>query len=116
MAHKWFSPLSISAIMVVTSVSAKAVTVADFTGGNSSAIVDAFQGIAGSGWQGGWVMNQTNATSTGTVSNTSPLNGGGNYLAMTSTTSGTGASATGWNRRQYLPLFHPHHQLDIPRG
>ena len=99
MIHKWFSPLSISAIMAVTAASAQAVTVANFTGGNSSVIVDAYQGTAGSGWQGEWIMNQTNANSTGTVTNATPVNGGGNYLAMTSTTSGNGASATGWNRQ-----------------
>lgn len=96
-----FSPrvFSTSAILFVSAVGAQAVTVADFTGGNSNGVVDGFRGMAGQGWQAGWLTNISNTNVTQTVTNTAPLNGGGNYLSMSSTTSGTGSSATGWNRQ-----------------
>ena len=60
--------------------------VANFTDGNGSGTPDSFPGIAGDGWAGPWLHNSGStqnggATITATVTNTSPLLGGGNYLS-----------------------------------
>lgn len=89
-----FGMASAIAILLASPL-AHAQVVADFTGGNGTASVDQYQGIAGDGWLNAWGVNTT-GTSGGTsfvptVTNTSPLNGGGNYLSTT-LTAGSGSS------------------------
>ncbi|MBI1367056.1 MAG: hypothetical protein GC162_00230 [Planctomycetes bacterium] len=55
--------------------------VADFAGGAGATSADQFGGKAGDGWLGGW--NKSGTTVTATVETSNPLNGGGNYLAVT---------------------------------
>lgn len=55
--------------------------VADFTGGAGTTSVDQLDGKAGDGWTGGW--NKIGGTTVGTLTNATPINGGGNYLAIT---------------------------------
>lgn len=70
--------------------------VANFDGGNSNAVVDAWQGTGGNGWAAGWLTNaNANTTSLSTVINTAPLtSGSGNYVSSTfEIASGTGNRA-----------------------
>ncbi|GAA5483202.1 PEP-CTERM sorting domain-containing protein [Haloferula sargassicola] len=62
--------------------------IADFTDGNGASSVDQYQGIAGDGWDGPWGTSTSTADLTGSVVNSSPLNGGGNYLSSTLTATG----------------------------
>ncbi|QNN21167.1 hypothetical protein HED60_02390 [Planctomycetales bacterium ZRK34] len=55
--------------------------VADFTGGAGTTSVDQFGGKAGDGWTGAW--NKVGGTTVGTLTDVNPINGGGNYLAIT---------------------------------
>jgi hypothetical protein len=60
--------------------------IAQFDGGNSSAVVDGYPGMAGAGWAGAWqtAVNSGSFSSGPTVVSTSPLSsGGGNYLSAT---------------------------------
>ena len=55
-------------------------TFANFDGGNSTAVVDAYTGMPGDGWYTSWM--QSASTGTVTVIDTNPLSpGGGNYLS-----------------------------------
>jgi len=60
----------------------RADVVANFAGGNSSSAVDAYPGMAGSGWLDAWQLQIARAQMTGTqVLSSYPLaTGGGNYL------------------------------------
>ncbi len=60
-----------------------AAIVANFDGGAGNTQVDQYVGIAGNGWTSPWSTN--NADMTVTVSNTTPLNSGGNYVTATTT-------------------------------
>ncbi|MEX0641322.1 MAG: hypothetical protein WD468_01405 [Pirellulales bacterium] len=73
--------------------------VANFTDGNGTGSVDQYTGTTGSGWNTVWTPGTTNATQTPTVVNTTPLNGGGNYLNVGAT--GSAATAVATVRRQY---------------
>ncbi|MDB5294601.1 MAG: hypothetical protein JWO31_584 [Phycisphaerales bacterium] len=92
-------------VVVIGSVLAPAAggaTVATFDGGNDTTnggtatpAPDTFRGTAGGGWQAAWT---TAGTIAGSVTNTTPVDGGGNYLVATS--AGTTAAATGaWSRK-----------------
>jgi hypothetical protein len=86
------NPLIIPLLAVVTTLAAStplasAAVIADFSGGNGTATPDQYVGTAGDGWSGAWA--QPTGLS-GTVVNTTPLNGGGNYLQanLSNTTAG----------------------------
>lgn len=88
--HSWrFN--SVTCIFLVTALAflsstANGQVVADFSGGNSSEVVDGYVGMAGNGWSGPWVehRNQTSNNPldiTAGVQSTNPLvAGSGNYL------------------------------------
>lgn len=80
--------------------------VANFDDGNSSTYPDGYGGTAGGGWADGWKTGgnrfSTSAT-TGSVINTNPLNGGGNYLRFTVATTkalGNVGNSQGFVQRQ----------------
>ena len=76
-----------AALALVLSVAPlSAQIVANFTGGTGTTVVDAYAGTAGNGWLAGWGSTFSAAS----LSTTSPLNGGGNYV---STLSAAGTSA-----------------------
>jgi hypothetical protein len=54
---------------------------AGFTGGNGTVSPDQYAGTAGAGWDAGWGTTGATAPSA-TVTNGSPVNGGGNYLSV----------------------------------
>ncbi len=85
------------AILVVSGVftchGIAATIVADFTGGNSDTLVDAWTGAAGEGWAKKWntSKNGTDTLFTGTTKSDVPLTpSGGNYLTSTLSNPGTG--------------------------
>ncbi len=59
---------------------AKGAVTADFTNGNSATLPDGYVGVAGGGWVGPWTPKVSGCTFNNTVTNSSPLGGGGNYL------------------------------------
>jgi hypothetical protein len=63
---------------------ASAGIVANFNDGDGVTLVDQYTGIAGDGWLSGWSagIGGSGTLSTPTVQNTTPLNGGGNYLSV----------------------------------
>ncbi|HLA86109.1 MAG TPA: BNR-4 repeat-containing protein [Thermoguttaceae bacterium] len=69
----------------------------NFNGGNSTGVVDGYQGMVGDGWLDTWQTNTTRASMASTmVSATSPLSGGGNYLDVSiNMDSGVSDSYTG---------------------
>ncbi len=69
--------------------SAQGGIVANFDGGNGTASFDQYTGTAGGGWTGGWI---TDSSISAEVVNTSPLNGGGNYLSVTDSETTTSAN------------------------
>lgn len=87
--------LSGSLTTFATHPSVDNIILAAFSGGNGSAEIDQFPGVAGGGWVGGWLTLEGGAADfTATVVNTTPLEGGGNYLSTTNTALGTtGTSA-----------------------
>lgn len=104
------SKLTLSALLLAASASiaplASAQVFLDFSGGNSTEVVDAWTGTAGNGWAGAWTQAFANPDTirTSTVVNTSPLvAGGGNYLSVSHTGTGTGTPlwAQYAQRRQY---------------
>jgi hypothetical protein len=62
----------------------RAAIIANFAGGDGAASVDQFAGIAGDGWLTAWstTVGGSGTASTPTVLNTTPMNGGGNYLSV----------------------------------
>lgn len=66
---------------LLASLPSQAAIVANFTDGSGTSLPDQYAGAAGSGWLGAW---GTNNGPTVTVANASPINGGGNYLNVTS--------------------------------
>lgn len=94
--------------------------IANFTDGNGTASVDQYQGIAGSGWVGGWTTAVGGSGGTTgspsivpTVINTTPMNGGGNYLSSVVTT--PSGDRTQWNAavsRQYTSFGNVDTSLD----
>ncbi len=56
---------------------------ANFTDGNTSTLADGYVGLAGNGWFGPWVATKSGTGSfSNTVTNSSPLAGGGNRLSV----------------------------------
>lgn len=85
---------SVDRITVQANVAAQPDTVANFTDGNTSVLVDQYKGKAGLGWDAGWDVTTGGGTApTVTVLNTSPVNASGNYLSVS--TSYTGDTAIG---------------------
>ena len=88
--------------------------VANFDGGNGSAVVDAYAGKAGDGWAGAWQESTSSASfgATPTVVSTTPLfTGGGNYVTAAVTTSGSnkqGAFAREYEAYEGVALSAPH--------
>jgi hypothetical protein len=78
---------AVIATAVASMPNASAAVIADFSGGNGTATPDQYLGTSGAGWSGAWVQP---AGLSGTVVNTSPLDGGGNYLQanLSSTSAG----------------------------
>ncbi|MBN1912212.1 MAG: BNR-4 repeat-containing protein, partial [Pirellulales bacterium] len=56
------------------------VIVADFSGGNSTTVVDAYPGTSGDGWITPWMVNEVRSVTTAGVLTGSPLPPGGAYL------------------------------------
>ena len=74
---------SLDNLTVQANVAAQPDTVANFTDGNTSMLVDQYKGKAGSGWDAGWDVTTGGGTApTATVLDSSPVNGSGNYLAV----------------------------------
>ena len=88
-------PFTCFTLAFSTVAASAAPIVADFDGGNSTIVVDAYTGTAGNGWAGAWATTTSGgtATFTNTVTNTDPLSGGGNYLDASFAY--TGGSGTG---------------------
>ncbi|MDR1283764.1 MAG: hypothetical protein LBK99_23545 [Opitutaceae bacterium] len=89
-ARTCFLPLlSILLAGLPTGLHAATIT-AGFDGGNSTATVDAWTGMAGVGWVGAWIDSRSsNVMETTLVTSANPLrSGSGNYLATTFTASG----------------------------
>lgn len=102
-------------LMIAVALPCQAATIAQFDGGNSSTIIDAYPGMAGAGWAGAWQTATGNGGSFSlgpTVVATTPLSpGGGNYL--TATVASTGSGSQGAVVRQYqtfgeVDLTKPH--------
>jgi hypothetical protein len=74
--------LVLTALSLGTAGFSNAATVsAGFDGGNGTVSPDQYAGTSGAGWDTAW--GATGATApTGTVTNASPVNGGGNYLSV----------------------------------
>jgi hypothetical protein len=75
-------------VVVAITGTAHATIMAGFDGGNGSTLPDQYEGTAGAGWTGPWVhtldtVPDNSSSSSATVLNTSQLNGGGNYLSLT---------------------------------
>jgi len=85
--------LFVAVLVATIPMQAAAEAIANFTGGNDDTTnVDAFHGIAGDGWTTPWFENQLlpsgdTLSATNTVTDTNPVDGGGNYLSSTVTTS-----------------------------
>ena len=79
-----FVPVTLAAVT-------NAAIIAKFDGGAGTGSVDQYSGIAGSGWATAWAVGSSSASQTNTVPNTTPLNGGGNYLNVDA----TGSAAVG---------------------
>jgi hypothetical protein len=75
----------LASIMAMCVAPGYGAAVATFDG--PSGTYDTYPGTAGGGWQGGWGINNINGGSAvATLTNTTPINGGGNYLRFTTTT------------------------------
>lgn len=84
---------------LVVSTPARAGVVANFTGDTPQ---DQYPGIAGLGWTDAWGTSTGNGSFTSaTVTNASPLAGGGNYLAATFTATTSTAEKRGFIRRNF---------------
>jgi hypothetical protein len=94
--------LFLLAFLSTASFSASAQILAYFNDGNNTTTPDGYTGAAGNGWLGGWSVQQTTGQSlTGTVTNTNPLNSGGNYLSVSLTPSGTSGPPSGYETRNF---------------
>ena len=65
---------------------------------------DQFRGTAGGGWEAGWVDGKgaVDAGASGVVSNTNPVNGGGNYLTISDTDGIANNNFSGYQRELSL--------------
>jgi hypothetical protein len=91
---------SVIASIAFLTASAPAATInADFTAGNTTTSVDGYTGMAGNGWLGAWtatVPSGGTTTFSNTVSSTTPLSAGGNYLSANLNVA-SGAAAGGYS-------------------
>lgn len=82
-----------------------AVSTLTFSNGTGTGSFDQYTGTAGSGWAGAWGTNIWNSGSfaaaggSATVINTTPINGGGNYLSVTGVNAAAGSITYGVNRQ-----------------
>ncbi|NLE36603.1 MAG: PEP-CTERM sorting domain-containing protein [Pirellulaceae bacterium] len=94
--NRRFLPHVVAAMVAVITIgtlpafAATVTLVADFTAGNTTAEVDGYQGMAGDGWAGAWVLGKTSGvTAVATVNDPSNFEGDelnpglGNYLDVT---------------------------------
>lgn len=93
--HRSKSVLAAATFSLFAGSIASAQITANFTDGNGTSSVDQYTGIAGNGWSSAWYTvgpsgNSTSTTITAGVTNTTPLNGGGNYLSVTNTPGANG--------------------------
>lgn len=80
---------SLDDITVEANVAEQPDTVAKFTDGNTSVLVDQYKGKAGLGWDNGWDVTTGGGTApTATVLDSSEVNGSGNYLSVSSSFNG----------------------------
>lgn len=80
---------SVDNITVQANVVAQPNTVANFTDGNTSLLVDQYKGKAGLGWDNGWDVTTGGGTApSATVLDSSEVNGSGNYLSVSSSFNG----------------------------
>jgi hypothetical protein len=86
------APFAIALAAGLSSLGAQVLPL-NFSGGNGTDAVDQYTGIAGSGWKTPWTTAAGSAMSgySGTVTNTTPLAGGGDYLQMSMTLGATSA-------------------------
>ncbi len=89
--------LAVVGVWAAAPALADPVTVAaNFTDGNSEALVDAWHGVAGLGWAGPWgEFSYNGPVFTATVDNANPLDGGGNYLDYSCGSTDTGRAVVG---------------------
>ncbi len=90
---------SIDNLTVAANIAAQPDTVANFTDGNTSILVDQFRGKAGLGWDAAWDITTGGGTApTATVLDASPVNGSGNYLAVSTSFNGDTAIGREFDR------------------
>lgn len=94
--RKLVLPTALMAGMLCMAASSWAAPVqANFTDGTGTTLPDQFKGTAGDGWAGPWVTSTADgAFKSGypRIENTTPLNGGGNYLVVQADTVGVDAA------------------------
>jgi len=77
---------------------------ANFTGGNSSTVADAYTGTTGGGWLAGWRATDDSSTAfANTATTANPLNGSGSHLAATLNYNGTATFGSGAVGRKFDP-------------
>ena len=86
--HKLTS-LALLALFASATVASAQTVVANFTDGTGTTLSDQYTGVAGNGWSTAWAFGGTAGSAA--VTSTTPLAGGGNYLAYTN---GNGGAAT----------------------
>lgn len=79
MRRRIVSALALGLGLIAAGNTSKAAIVANFDDGAGSTSVDQYPGVAGDGWGTDWV---TTANASGEILSGSPLNGGGNYLSV----------------------------------
>jgi len=78
----WLGGLAAIALLA-TATGGRADIAADFNGGNSTSVVDAYPGAFGDGWTTPWTLDAARSTATVSAASTAPLStGGGNYLGV----------------------------------
>jgi hypothetical protein len=83
-------PLALLTLFASATAATAQTVVANFTGGTGTASSDQYTGVAGNGWVGPWSFGGTAGFAA--VANTTPLaTGGGNYLAYSSVSGGSGS-------------------------
>lgn len=88
--HMKNTSMLVSSALFAAAMSSNAAIIANFTDGAGTTMPDQYAGVAGSGWLGAW---GTNNSPTVAVASATPVNGGGNYLNVT--TSITNDAAVG---------------------
>ena len=91
-------PLLLAPLALSASLASAQNIIANFTDGFGPTLADQYPGTAGAGWNNGWQGGTGGSSGTITLSNSAPLNGGGNYLNVVNTrTDGNGSAIS----RQY---------------